>query len=216
MSFQENLSKRLQEMQRKRENADRMVRYYREKATGTQSLGISEDRNKLLSDLTRADQIISSLEDESSELAAELAREEIVTFEDGKYTDEMRQCCMSLLSHNVGVNNVGKVIVDVLQLANKKPCRLPSVTLLKQMLIEGRAVSLAQLSELHEVSDGNTLHYDGTTKKGRKYGSFQLSNTAGQYTLSVNDLVSGSAEHTLDLLKQVVSEISEAGKRSKP
>ena len=128
LSFQETLSRRLQKMQRKRENAGRMVRYYREKATGAQSLGISEERNKLLSDLTRADQIISSLDCEISELAAELAREQIVTFEDGKYTDEMRQCCMSLLSHNVGVNNVGKVIVAVLQLANKEPCRLPSVT----------------------------------------------------------------------------------------
>ena len=82
------------------------------------------------------------------------------------------------------------------------------------MLIEGRAVSLTQLSELHEVSDSNPLHYDGTTKKGKKYGSFQLSTSAGKYTLSVNDLVSGSAEHTLDLLKQDVSEISEAENRS--
>ena len=74
MPFQETLSKRLQELQRKRENADRMIRYYRGKVTETQSLGLSEDRNKLLSDLTRVDQIISSLEDEISELAAELAR----------------------------------------------------------------------------------------------------------------------------------------------
>ena len=126
----------------------------------------------------------------------------------------MSQCCMSFLSHNVGVNNVGNVIVDVLQLANKKPCRLSSVTLLKQMLIEGRAVSLTQLSELPEFSNGNTRHYDGTTKKRQKYGSFQLSTSAWQYTLSVTDLVSGSAEHTLDLLKHFASEISEAGKRS--
>ena len=43
---------------------------------------------------------------------------------------------------------------------------------------------------------------------------FQVSTSAGQYTLSVNDLVLGSAEHTLHLLKQAVSEIS-AGKRSR-
>ena len=41
-----------------------MVRYYQGKVTETQCLGISEDRNKLLSALKGVDQIISSLEDE--------------------------------------------------------------------------------------------------------------------------------------------------------
>ena len=54
------------------------------------------------------------------------------------------------------------------------------------MLIEGRAVSLAQLSKLYQLSDINTVPYDSTTKKGKKYHSFQVK--SGQM-ISLNDLV---------------------------
>ena len=64
----------------------------------------------------------------------------MVTFEDGKYTNAMCQCCMSLLSRNVGVSKVGPVISDVLQLCDKVPSKLPSAALLKQMIVEGRGV----------------------------------------------------------------------------
>ena len=41
--------------------------------------------------------------------------------------------------------------------------------------------------------------------------SFQLTTSEGQYTLSLNQLVSGSAEHTLNLLKDVVKELTDIG-----
>ena len=43
---------------------------------------------------------------------------QIKTMHNGKYTDEVRQCCMSLLSHNVGTEHISDVIRSVLQLAN--------------------------------------------------------------------------------------------------
>ena len=36
--------------------------------------------------------------------------EEIATFEKGKYLDNIRSCCYELLSFNVGVKNIEKVI----------------------------------------------------------------------------------------------------------
>ena len=38
----------------------------------------------------------------------------VVTFEVGQYTDEVRLCCLELLSMNVGVNNVDPIIRSVL------------------------------------------------------------------------------------------------------
>ena len=124
----------------------------------------------------------------------------------------MRTCCISLLGHNVGINHINPIITEVLQLAGKRPSRMPSLTLLRQMVFEGLAAALSQLSEV--ASKNTTLHYDGTTKFGKKFGGFQLTTSEGQYTISVNDLVSGSTEHTLDLSKVFVQEITIAGEKS--
>ena len=134
---------------------------------------------------------------------------QIKTMHNGKYTDEVRQCCMSLLSHNVGTEHISDVIRSVLQLANVTAERLPSLTLLKQILLEGRAVSLMQVGEA-AMKDNNTLHYDGTSKFGKKYGSFQLSTNDQQFTVSVNDVFSGSAEHSLELLKVCMQQVDQA------
>ena len=73
-----------------------------------------------------------------------------------------------MFGNNVKANDVGPAIKDVLKLVRKKPCQLSSKTLLKQLLIEGRAVGLEQPSELHQRSDINTLPQDGTTKESKK------------------------------------------------
>lgn len=56
---------------------------------------------------------------------------EVVTFKNGKYTDAVRHCCLSLLSHNVGVERVSPIIRNFLStLTNLTIGRLPSVDLL--------------------------------------------------------------------------------------
>ena len=131
------------------------------------------------------------------------------TKKDGKYTDDVRQCCIALLTHNVGVNHIANVIRVVLSLVNISAEPLPSVSFLKQMIVEGRAASLIQVGEAAQKTN-NTLHNDGTAKFGKKYGSFQLSTEEQQLTISVNDVFSGAAEHTLELLKSCAEQITEA------
>ena len=81
---------------------------------------------------------------------------------------------MSLLSHNVGIHHVGAVIKDVLKLAGTTPSDVRSTTSIRNMLLEGRGVSLVHLAKLTGSDDSNTLHFDGTTKEGHKYSSFQI------------------------------------------
>ena len=99
--------------------------------------------------------------------------EEVETYRDGKYTDDMRQCCMPLLAMNVGIENVGPVIAEVLKLADRRPSKVPSYRLLQQMVTEGWGVSFAQTGEVAAgASEATTLHYDSTSKFGRKYMGF--------------------------------------------
>ena len=56
-----------------------------------------------------------------------LEDQSIITFSDGKYTDDVRQTIMELLSMNVSVNKVNDVICVVLErLTGKEVDRLPS------------------------------------------------------------------------------------------
>ena len=81
------------------------------------------------------------------------SREEIVTFEKGKYTDDIHACCYELLSLNVGVKNVKPVINAVLV------DRLPGRSVLRDMMIECLIVAHV------------TLQTDGTTKFGKHFST---------------------------------------------
>ena len=62
-------------------------------------------------------------------------------------------------------------------------------------------------------SSAKTLQYDGTTKFGHKYGSFQLAKEEGSYTLGLNYQLSGSADHTLELMKACLDELTCAARK---
>ena len=70
----------------------------------------------------------------------------ISTFSNGKYTDNVRQCIMSLLSLGVSTKRVDPVIRTVLHLADKSVGRLPSATTVKEMVIEAGIVSVRNTS----------------------------------------------------------------------
>ena len=216
----EETTAKYERLTQQHQRASRMLRYYKQRSAEQTEADESEatpcehkttQERELQQELLHADNAIAELEEELEELTAE-ANEEIETYRDGHYTDSMRQCCMSLLALNVGIKNVGPVIMEVLKLADRKPSKVPTYGLLQQLVIEGRSVSHAQIAEAAtSESASTTLHYDGTTKAGQKYHSFQSPTEEGTYTLSVTDVASGSAEHMMQLFKDVVSEIQQAG-----
>ena len=61
-----------------------------------------------------------------------------------------------------------------------------------------------QLSDVATSGEANMLHFDGTTKEGHKYGSFQLTTDDGQYALAVAETLSGSADHTARVLCRIL------------
>ena len=134
---------------------------------------------------------LDALEDESLELCETVEKlltesEEIATFERGKYLDNIRACCYELLSFNVGVKNIEKVIRSVLSnMTGKSISRLPSKTTLCDMMIESLTVAQAQLAEkLTETEeDYFTIHTNGTTKHGEHFGAFDVTTKDETYHL---------------------------------
>ncbi len=167
---------------------------------------------------------IKKLHDELSDLSLEncelqdsiesIVSEELTTFEHGRYSDDVRVCIYELLSLNVGVRNVAPIIRCVLKnIAHKTVDRLPSHGLTCQMILESLTILQAQLGEKLTESSAihTTLQTDGTTKFGKKYGTYDvcLPSDSGQvtYTLGLRHIFSGAAQDTLDTFKEILADI---------
>ena len=155
---------------------------------------------------------IDKLQSENTELKEEIAQlqeRRVVTFEAGRYTDEVRQCYLELLSMNVGVNNVAPIIRSVLtNIAGISVEWLPKYTATVQMLTELRGIAYQQIAEKLTETKHTTLHSDATTKYGQHYGCFQISTEDTSYSLGLVEMVSGSAQCTLDTLKVILADIA--------
>jgi len=96
----------------------------------------------------------------------------VVTFENGRYTDDVRVTCLDLLSRKVGIENVERVSQSVSSNIFKTELgRLPGTSKFAEMLVEVRTVSHLELAEQIPKEQINTLHTDGTRKFGHKYSS---------------------------------------------
>ena len=135
------------------------------------------------------------------------AEQAVVTKVDGVFTDEVRQCCHELLSLDVGILNVRPIISSVLAMVGKKPGNLPSVGLLSQMYVELKQVSSLHIGEELAGQRNTTLHSDGTSKFGRKYGSYQIASTDKTFSLGLVDMQCGTAQHMLDKFKEILTDI---------
>jgi len=107
----------------------------------------------------------------------------IQTFENGKYTNEVRECCMQLVTEgNVSLNKVPIVIKSVLKnLTGKLPERLPSKSLISsRLMVEAKIVACKQTCEAMltnydpKAVKGNVLHQDATTKYHDHYEGMQV------------------------------------------
>ena len=132
----------------------------------------------------------------------------VPTFNDGYYNAKVRECCMQLLAHNVGIRNVETCINAVCDLVGCKPSRLPSKSTLANMMVEAQAVSQLQIADSVPSYSTNMLHSDGTTKFGEKYGGLQITTPESCYTLCLSTMKAGGATDFKELLTNSLSDIS--------
>ncbi|XP_065893139.1 uncharacterized protein [Dysidea avara] len=125
-----------------------------------------------------------------------------------KYLDNVRQCCIELLSLNVGVKNVEPIIRCVLKhIASFEIKELPQKSTLIRMFAEMKGLSCQQLSEELQKEDNLTLHSDGTSKFGQHYYSFQVSTSHSTYSLGLAEMLSGTATQVLSTFQQILSDV---------
>ena len=122
-----------------------------------------------------------------------------------KYMDNVRQCCIELLSLNVGLKQIEPVIKSVLH--NIASMASPSPSTLVNMLAEMKGLACQQLGEVLIQERNLTLHSDGTSKFGLDYVGFQMSTETSAYSLGLSEMVTGSACQTLTTFKQILQDI---------
>ena len=155
---------------------------------------------------------------ELEQLFVLLESEEIETFHDGKYDDEVREVVMDLLCMNVGMNKVNKVIRTVLnKLANKDIGRLPSNHIKSNILMEARFLADLEVAEAMKEGVtmdnvlGNAIHGDGTTKFHKKYQNFQVTlNDGTQRTFACQPMASGTTDAVIACFENRVGELADA------
>ena len=142
-----------------------------------------------------------------------LEDEKIVTFERGRYSNDIREVIMELLSLNVSMNKVNNVIKIVLKkLAKKGITKLPSVGTRSRFMSEALILAQLQVSEemLHNIEKdtGNCLHGDGTSKYHRHYPNFQLTTKSGRMlSFGLSEMTSGDAVSILSSLTEMYYDI---------
>lgn len=143
----------------------------------------------------------------------------IETYYEGKYTNEIRETIMALITEcgvsQKKLNNVLKVVVE--KVARKTLSRLPSKGVNSRLLLEakrGVAHCLVAASLLEEKN--NTLQQDGTSKFHRHFQGFQFTTHDGtQLSSGISEVASGSAESLLEDFKQLATELGDSYKHVK-
>lgn len=144
-------------------------------------------------------------------------RKEIKLFdEDSKiYSKQTQECVYELLNHNVTSSNVSPVIRTVLQLAGTTANKLPSVSTVKNMNVQRLLLSQKHLSEELSEKESTCLLSDETSKFGKKYEGFHVSDKEGQlWVLGMRNIITKGARDTLTTFQEILSDISDASKIS--
>ena len=147
----------------------------------------------------------------------ELSSKKVSYFQNNKYSNKIRSVYEDLLCFGVSSRNVEKAVRIVLEKLADITCdRLPKATFTKGMLYEGRALAQFQVASELNCSDADfCLQSDGTSKKGHSYMAYDAPKKSGEvFVVGLREVGSGDAQAQLDLLKEVVGDISDASSKS--
>lgn len=162
-----------------------------------------------ISDMSTSLDVAKSERDHLADRLHQLESKKLSTKEhQQKYLDNVRQCCIELLSLNVGVKQIEPVIKSVLcNIAAMDVDTLPAPSTLTNMLVEMKGIACQQLGEILSQEENVTLHSDGTSKYGMHFMGFQMSTESSAYSLGLSEMVTGSASQTLATFKQIMGDI---------
>ena len=180
-----------------------------------------KDRKADIEKLEKLDKEVKELNRENRELeqlVEILKKDEIITFEDGKYTNEIREVVMELIADNVSIGRINNVITTVLKLTSQKiqDERLPSTGTKCRILKESLHAAMNQVGTAMteggiQENAGNVLHGDGTSKYHRHIQNFQITTKSGRsYSFGLTEVASGDVDSTISALEQSIQDLADA------
>ena len=167
---------------------------------------VDELQSELRSCKARMSELEASLDDAICQLEGKAMLQAKCS---GIFKDNVRVCCLQLLSLNVGLLNVRPVIECVLEMVGMHIDELPSTGALSNMLIELKRITSLHAAKELLASDNLTVHSDGTSKFGDKFGSFQLATESKAFSMGVVDMKCGTAAHTLEKLQEILADVTD-------
>ena len=151
------------------------------------------------------------------ERVEELSSKKASFFQNNKYSNKIRSVYENLLCFGVTSQNAEKVVRIVLEKLAGITCdRLPKATFSKDIMYEVGAFAQFQVaSELNCCDADLCLQSDGTSKKSHSYMTFDASKKNDEvFVVGLQEVGSGDAQPQLDLLEEVVGDISDASSKS--
>ena len=133
-------------------------------------------------------------------------------YEQGSYSDEVREVYQDLMCLGVGANSAENIVRKILEkIAGIKVDRLPKKTFAKYMYLEVRGLPQFQVAD--ELLDSwkcqdKTLYNDGTSKYGYSYSTYDILTSSGEgHVIGLRDMAGGTAEEQLEVFKQVLTDV---------
>ena len=163
---------------------------------------------------------IAFLQNQKLELEEKLdifMKKEVSFFHNGKYDDSIPAVYQDLLCMGLSTRNVQKVIKIVLKdLLGIDAVKLPGSTFSNYMLLEARYVAQIHVADelcktfTEEDPQQNTLHSDGTSKKGHGYMTYDINKADGTTLVAgLRSIGGGDAQTQLITFQEVINDLSE-------
>lgn len=136
----------------------------------------------------------------------------IESFYDGKYSDQVRQTVMTLITEcGVSQKKVNSVMETVVKnLTGKTLSRLPSVGVRNRLILEAKRVANQQLAKTLLEDKPVTLHQDGTSKFHKHFQSFQISNSDGTtMSAGLHEVGKSDANKLFETFQVLISDLAE-------
>jgi len=139
----------------------------------------------------------------------------INVFDGRKYKNDIKQCIYKLLELNVSASKVSPVIENVLKIVNIKANQLPSKSTVLDLNLQRLVLAQKQISEIFAKDKSTTLMTDETSKFGTRYMGYEAADSQGNlWVLGLREIETKSANDTLKVFQQILSDLNECASTS--
>ena len=184
---------------------------------------LEDDNAKLREKVVILQEKVDQLMGRVDELTGELieSKDRLISFYDSEkrcFLPLIHKCVWNLISKHVSFANVSDVIASVLNMCGLKYDRLPSESTIRNMNKDRTLISQIQVASIANktTNKDTTIQTDETPKNAEIFMTYAITDQDGEaYLLGLRQMASKSAQHTLDTLKETLTDITDICQKAK-